>query len=66
MSRRIEKDHLPVSTGTAIELDELACPDVESITRQENGVVNYSVEDTPSWPLCVLLGFQVSSLLVVP
>ena len=57
------KDHLPGSTGSSIELDEMTCPDAEPRTCEEVSVVKYSVEDTPPWPLCVLMGLQVSSTI---
>ena len=63
MSMHERKDHLPGSTGSSVELGEMTCPDAEPRTCQEVSVVKYSVEDTPPWPLCVLMGLQVSSTI---
>jgi hypothetical protein len=35
--------------------------DMEQLPRHGNSLVTYGVDDVPSWPLCILLGFQVSS-----
>jgi hypothetical protein len=34
--------------------------DMEQLPRHGNSLVTYGVDDVPSWPLCILLGFQVS------